>query len=96
MADKTSANTYLENRIQNKYPINHEESIRTGLQMQPMHTCVREDADGKQEGDIRRISTNEQAELASARIRSSGKHEFMIYQQDIRGDYPKKLSFESG
>ena len=56
--------------------------------MQPMHTCVREDADGKQEGDIRRISTNEQAELASARIRSSGKHEFMIYQQDIRGDYP--------
>ena len=59
MADKTSVNTYLENRIQNKYPINHEESIRTGLQMQPMHTCVREDADGKQEGDIRRISTNE-------------------------------------
>ena len=24
-------NTYLENRIQNKYPINHEESIREWL-----------------------------------------------------------------
>ena len=82
MADKTSVNTYLENRIQNKYPINHEESIRTDLQMQPMHTCVREDADGKQEGDIRRIPTNERT---CSRVHGYG---VVVCQQDIRGDYP--------
>ena len=82
MADKTSANTYLENRIQNKYPTNHEESIRTGLQMQPMHTCVREDADGKREGDIRRIPTNERT---CSRVHGYG---VVVCQQDIRGDYP--------
>ena len=42
------------------------------LQEQPMHTCVHKDADVRRKMDNRRISMNEQAQLANAQIRNSG------------------------
>ena len=65
------ADTYLENRIQNKYPIDHELGSRTGFWMQTGRTCTQRDADERRGADIQRISASEENLFSECRMRKT-------------------------